>query len=210
MNEYTFPFNTCEKTKEGIMAQPYSVVLNLINCLIIFYFLLRTRKTYTFLLLFFLFCFELFHSFSHVVHINSSIQINIIHFITYLINVAFLNVFYCYTNVFPTMEFMLYLGILICFDLYSIFNLTIIYYLLSQSILFISILLYYYPLLPKFIQKSIYQIIPLVGLIILLFLNEKYNCKKMLDVYPFFPYHIFIEITGILLFYIIASHFSRL
>ena len=41
MNEYTFPFNTCEKFNKTGIAQPYSSLFNLINCLIIFYFLLK-------------------------------------------------------------------------------------------------------------------------------------------------------------------------
>jgi hypothetical protein len=210
MSEYTFPFNTCEKPNKNGIAQPYSSIFNLFNCAIIFYFLWKTKQTSTFLLLFSILCFELFHVFSHMIHIQGSIQINITHSLTYLMNLAFFYVFYCYTKKFPSNEFMFYLLILICFDIYSIFNLTIIYYLLSQSAIFISLLLYYFPLLPKFIQKSIYQIIFFVSIIIILFLNEKYNCENMMSIYPHFPYHIFIETIGIVLFYIICSNFYKL
>lgn len=210
MSEYTFPFDTCEKPNKNGVAQPYSALFNIINCLIIFYFLLKTKNIHTFILLFSILCFELFHVFSHMVHIKGSIQINITHSLTYFMNLAFFYVLYSYTNVLPSYGFVFYLIALIIFDVYSIFYLTIIYYLLSQSIIFISLLLYYFPLLPKFIQNSIYQIIFFVGIIILLFLNEKYNCKKMLEFYPDFPYHIFIEIIGIVLFYIISSNFYKL
>ena len=210
MNEYTFPFNTCEKTNKKGIAQPYSVLFNVINCLVILYFLLKTEKNYTFILLFSILCFELFHVFSHAIHIKGSIQINITHMLTYFMNLAFFYVFYCYTNTLPSYVFIFYLILLIYFDIYSIFNLTIIYYLLSQSVIFISLLVYYFPLLPKSIQTSIYQIIFFVVIIILLFLNEKYNCKKMLDIYQHFPYHIIIEIIGIILFYIICSSFYKL
>ena len=105
---------------------------------------------------------------------------------------------------------MFYLLVLVWIDIYALLNLTIVYYLLSQSTIFISLLLYYLPFLPKFIQQSVYQIIFFVGIIILLFLNEKYNCKKMLNLNPYFPYHIFIEIIGIVLFYIICSNFYKL
>ena len=215
MSEYTFPFNTCEKSNKNGIAQPYSALFNLINCIIIIYFLLhlctfKTKHNHTFILLFSVLCFELFHLFSHIVHIKGSIQINITHTLTYFMNLAFFYVFYCYTNKLPSYAFVFYLIALVCFDTYLFFNLTIIYYLLSQSVIFISLLLYYFPLLPKFIQNSVYQIIFFVGVIILLFLNEKYNCEKMLEFYPHFPYHIFIEIIGIVLFYIICSNFYRL
>jgi hypothetical protein len=210
MSEYTFPFNTCEKPKKNGMAQPYSALFNLINCVIIFYFLLKTKQKYTFILLFSILCFELFHVFSHIVHIQSSIQTNIIHLLTYFINLAFFYVFYCYTNKLPSYDVVFYLIVLVCFDIYSFFNLSIVFYIVSQAIIMISLLSYYALLLPKFIQTSVYQIIFLVCIIILLFLNEKYNCEKMLDIYPDFPYHIFIEIIGIVLFYIICSNFYKL
>uniref|UniRef100_A0A6C0EBS7 Uncharacterized protein n=1 Tax=viral metagenome TaxID=1070528 RepID=A0A6C0EBS7_9ZZZZ len=210
MSEYTFPFNTCEKPNKNGIAQPYSALVNLINCIIISYFLLNTKSTHTFILLLSILCFELFHVFSHTIHINGSIQINITHMLSYAMNLAFFYAFYCYTNIFPSNEFIFYLVVLVGLDVYSMLNLTIIYYLLSQSIIFISLLLYYYPLLPKFIQLSIYKIIFFIGVIILLFQNEKYNCEKMLKIYPNFPYHTFIEFVGIILFYIISSNFYKL
>jgi hypothetical protein len=210
MSEYTFPFNTCEKVNKNGIAQPYSLFFNLINCIIILYFLLQTKNNYTFMLLFLILCFELFHSFSHIVHIKGSIQLNIIHLLTYLINFAFFYLFYSYTKKFPNKFFILYLIVLVCLDIYSLFNLTIIYYLSTQSIIFISLLLYYYRLLPKIIQNSIYKLILLVGFVILLVLNETYNCERMLAFYPHFPYHIFIEITGIVFFYVICSNFYKL
>ena len=210
MSEYTFPFNTCEKVNKNGIAQPYSLFFNLINCIIILYFLLQTKNNYTFMLLFLILCFELFHSFSHIVHIKGSIQLNIIHLLTYLINFAFFYLFYSYTKKFPNKIFILYLIVLVCLDIYSLFNLTIIYYLSTQSIIFISLLLYYYRLLPKIIQNCIYQLILLIGFVILLVLNETYNCERMLAFYPHFPYHIFIEITGIVFFYVICSNFYKL
>ena len=89
MSEYTFPFSTCEKPNTTGIAQPYSSLLNLINCLIIFYFLLKVKQNYTFILLFFILCFELFHVFSHSIHITGTIQINITHMLSYCINFAF-------------------------------------------------------------------------------------------------------------------------
>jgi len=210
MGEYTFPFNTCEKPNKNGIAQPYSALFNLINCAIILYFLLKTKHNYTFVLLFTILCFELFHVFSHIIHIKGNIQTNITHSLTYLINFAFFHVFYLYTKKIPSYYFIFYLVFLICFDIYSLFYLSVGFYIISQAIIMISLLFYYLPLLPKFIQNSVYQIIFFVIIIILLFFNEKYNCEKMLKIYPHFPYHIFIEIIGILLFYIICSSFYRL
>ena len=204
---YTFPFHTCEKPKKGI-AQPYSAVLNAINCIMIAYFLLQTKSLFSTFLLFSIFCFELFHTFSHIIHIPGKIQTMISHFLSYAINFAFLFFFIHLTNKVPSFAFLFYLLLLTLFDIYSLFYLSIVFYLISQAILMISLLTYYFPLLSNSIQKNIYKIISLTSMAILLFLNETYNCKKMLDFYPL-PYHSLIEIVGVLLFYVICSTFYK-
>ena len=86
----------------------------------------------------------------------------------------------------------------------------VVYYIFSQALLFLSVLFYYYPLLNKNLKDKLHIIFFIVILIIILFLNEKYNCEKMLDFYPQFPWHILIEILGIILFYVICSNFYKL
>ncbi len=208
-HEYTFPFNTCETPNKTGIAQPYSTFVNVINCFIIFYFLLLTKKTYTFVLLFSILCFELFHSFSHSVHIAGSIQINITHTLSYFINIAFLFMFYNYVKKIPSIRFILFYVLLILCDIYAFLNMNVVYHIISQALLFLSVLFYYYSDLPNNIKRKIHIIFLLVSLIILLFLNEKWNCEKLLIMYPF-PYHILIEITGIFFFYIICSTFYNL
>jgi hypothetical protein len=210
MSEYTFPFNTCEKPNKNGVAQPYSSLFNLINCIIIFYFLLHANNMHTFILFFSILCFELFHSFSHIIHIHGSLQTNVVHILTYCMNLSLFYVFYSYTKKMPSNMFILYLITLVFFDIYSLLNLSLVFYILSQAIITISLLLYYFPLLPAFIKKSIYQIIFLIGIAIFLVINEQYNCEKMLSIYPHFPYHIFIEIIVIILFYVICSNFYKL
>lgn len=210
MSEYTFPFNTCEKPNKIGIAQPYSAFFNLITCSIIFYFLINAKTIHAFILLFCILIFESFHVFSHILHIQGPIQINITHLLTYCMNIAFFYAFYSYTKKWPSYEFIMYMGLLVILDVYTFYNHSFIYYLTTQSIIFISLLVYYFPLLPKFIQSSIYQIIFFVSIVIILFINETYNCEKMMSIYPHFPYHIVIEITGIVLFYVICSNFYKL
>jgi len=210
MSEYTFPFSTCEKPNKNGIAQPYSSLLNFINCVIIFYFLLQINHYYAFILLFFILCFELFHVFSHSIHIHGSIQINITHILSYCINFAFLFFFYNYLKKIPSIMFILFYAFLICFDIYAFCNMNVVYYIFSQALLFLSVLVYYYPLLTQKIKDKIHILFFLVSLIIILFLNEKFNCEEMMSFYPHFPYHILIEIIGIFLFYTICSTFYKL
>jgi FtsH-binding integral membrane protein len=210
MGEYTFPFSTCEPPRDDGIAQPFSAAMNLITCCIIFFFLLHTKHMYTFALLLSILVFEAFHTFSHIVHIEGPIQINITHFLTYLMNATFFAVFYHYTHYLPSTLFLIYMAALIALDIYAFSHWGFVYYLATQSLVFISLLVYYYTRLPEKVQNSIYWICGLVAFVICLFINEQMNCDKMLAVYPDFPYHLFIESTGVLLFYTICSHFYHL
>lgn len=207
---YTFPFNTCEiPNKEGI-SQPYSVFFNLVSCFIIIYFLCITKSNYSKLLLFSILLFELFHTFSHSIHYNNYSQIIITHLLAYFVNFCYLFALYCYSNIFPSKIFLFYLIILILFDIYAFQKLPFIVYLSSQFLIFISLFLYYYKYFPKDIKNKIPLIFILTLFIIVLFINESYNCKKMLNYYSWFPFHIFIEITAVFIVYNISLIFSKL
>lgn len=210
MDEYTFPFTTCEKVNKMGMAQPYSALVNILNCIIILYFLTKTNNRKSFMLILLFLLFEVFHAFSHSIHIPGNIQINIIHILVYLINFTFFYIFYKQTNKSPSLLFLLYIGIIIILDLYALFKLSIVYYLTTQSLIFISLIIYYYNYLPTFITNKVPHIIITIFSVIILFLNEKYNCNYMLSKYKNFPFHILIEIVGIVFFYILSSTFYKL
>jgi hypothetical protein len=208
--KFTFPFNSCEIPNKKGIAQPYSTLVNLINCFVIVYFLVKTISPHGFLLLASILCFELFHLFSHSIHIPGSTQTMVIHMLTYFINISFLYAFYSYTTKIPSTLFIIYLVALIGLDIYALLKLPIFYYIATQSVIFISLLFYYYAWLPVFVKESMCPIIASISIILMLVLNEKYNCKRMLKQFPNFPFHIFVEIMGIVLFYIICSTFYKL
>ena len=141
-----------------------------------------------------------------MIHIEGNIQTNIIHGLAYFINISLFNALYSYTNKLPNYSFMTFLGLIVCFDLYSLFNLSTFYYVLTQTILLVSLLMYYYSSLPKSIQNNIYKIIGAISVAIILFLNENINCQRMLS-YSDFPFHILPEISLIVVFYLICSNF---
>ena len=204
---YTFPFHTCELVQPGI-AQPYSALLNLINSLMIFSFLIRTTHFSSFLVLFSILCFEVFHMFSHAVHIPGSIQTTVIHLLAYFVNASLFFFFYQFSKHGPSLGFLLFCSILLVGDVYAFFHMNLIYYFMSQIVLFLSILFYYYPLLTPSMKQNIRMIFLLSIVILLLFFNEKYNCHAMLSAYSF-PYHSFIEIVGIGLFYTVCRTFYK-
>jgi len=210
-NEYTFPFSTCEKkTDDGVFAQPYSAIVNTITCFIILYFLLKTENVHSFLLLLSILIFEAFHAFSHMIHIAGTIQTNITHSLAYCIVLSLFNLFYNFAGVLPSYTFFIYIICLISLDIYTFFNFSIVYYLITFLLIFISILFYYYSILPKRVQNAIIYIIGISTIGIFLLINESCNCVDMLGFYPEFPYHILIELSVMYLFYLICSIFYRL
>ena len=130
--------------------------------------------------------------------------------LSYCINFAFLFFFYNCMKKMPSIWFILLYSSLIAFDIYVFCNMNVVFHIFTQALLFLSVLFYYYPFLTQSIKDKINIIFFLVILIIILFLNEKCNCEKMMDFYPDFPYHALIEIVGIFLFYIICSTFYKL
>ena len=209
-NIYTFPFDTCETPQESGIAQPYSVFVNIITCSIVLYFLVKTKSSHAFLLLLALFIFELFHTLSHFTHIKGKFLYTATHITGFLVNISFLNFLYRYTHVFPNIYYIgLICFILIC-DAYAFFNLSFIYFVLTQIILFITILFYYYPLLNKNIKTNLKIILVTTFLIYLAFVNEKMNCKKMLSAFPHFPFHMIIEALSIVPIYILSNTFYGL
>lgn len=207
MSSYIFPFNTCEAPKQNSVAQPYSAFFNLLNSLIVFYFMVNAHSKKSFLLILSLFLFETYHTFSHSVHIPGKIQINITHFLAYIINFSLLYFFKEYSNNLPNNNFLVFYVFLIFFDIYAFNNLNIVFYLFSQALLFLSVLIYYYDVLPDEFKNYIPFIFIIITSIILLFINEIYNCEKLIKKYPKIPFHVGIEILGLILFYLICKNF---
>ena len=98
---YLIPFNTCETPNLNGIAQPYSAFFNLVSCFIIIYFLFITKNNSSKLLLFSILLFELFHTFSHTVHLNNNSQIIVTHLLAYFVNFCYLFALYNYSKIFP-------------------------------------------------------------------------------------------------------------
>jgi hypothetical protein len=209
-DDFVFPFSTCEKPQKDGIAQPYSVLANMLSIMVLIYFLFQTKNIYPFLLLFSLLAFECVHTFSHIIHLPGYIQNNIAHFITYSINLFFLLTLYYYTKHAPSIYFLIFLICLFLLDVYFFMFLSFVYFFLSSMTIFLSIFVYYYPYIPK--NKQSYIIIfLLLGLSIIgLFYNEKYNCNNMLSMFPGFPFHAFLELNGTIIFYFLCKFFYQM
>lgn len=205
---YLFPFHTCEiVSTKGIIAQPFSFFMNCVSCAILYYYMKSIKTNYLYVSLFTILLFESWHAFSHLIHIPTFLQVNMVHFLVYLVNVSYLYTMVQYTKRVPSFaSFFLMTGIVI-FDLYAFQHLTFLYYFNTQLALFciISASFHKIPVASHHLQK----LYPLIGALILLFINEYFFCENMLS-YKSLPYHLIPEILGSVIFWKIGSMYQRL
>lgn len=170
-----------------------------------------TKNIYNTLLLISILLFELFHVLSHTIHINGKIQTNITHLLAYIVNISYFILLYIKTKILPNYFYIIIFVLLIFIDLYSfITQKPFIIYLTTQFLIFILLFLCYYQYLPLFFKNKIPIIIILTVLILILFVNEMFNCKYLLEKYPNVSFHSLIEITAIFIVYLICSIFYKL
>ena len=201
MEVYTFPFSTCERHCKNGIAQPFSSAVNIIIVLFLIYCLFQAKSPQLKYVFFSFILFELWHTMSHMIFIAGNIQQSVVHFLAY--NIAFGTLFallYLSKSSLNVYQITL-LAIVVLFDIFIYLNYGGVYMILSGTLIFIAILLCVYSKYSTFISYYI------IGLIVLalLFVNEAVNCKWMLQYWPNFPFHIIIELYGLLLFYVLSS-----
>lgn len=195
---YKFPIETCEKpNKDLIIMQPFSAFINLLSCIIIIYFIYKCKSIYVKLLLISFLLFELAHTFSHIRHIDTKIQSNMIHFIVYLIG---LNLIFTIQYLSKQKYNLWYLLlIIIIIDLYIWIYIRDIYMIISGLFIMIFIITSSYHFLPDFFKKKMTFLLFTAFILLLVLYNESINCDKMIK-FKNLPYHAITEIIGLILF----------
>ena len=209
MTDIYFPFNTCEEpNKNKWIAQPVSAFINLLTSLILIYFFFKAKTIIIRLLILAFILFELFHTYSHITHINGTIQSNVIHslwyFLTFMLLIASIKMTKKYPNIYTIV--ILIILIIIDINLYLLSNK--FYMIITGLSLPIIIAISYYNLFPKNIKKAIPYLIGLLIIVGIVLINEKINCENMMK-YAKLPYHAIIEIIGMVLFTLLSYVFIQ-
>jgi hypothetical protein len=209
MTEIYFPFNTCEEpNKKSWVAQPISAFINMITCLILIYFFLQAKTSIIRLLILSFILFEIFHTFSHITHIDGTIQSNIIHGIWYFLSFMVLIASIKITKQYPNIYTILILLTIIIIDINLFFQANKLYMVFTGLTLTAVIVISYYNLYPICIKKAIPYLIALLIILGLVLINEKINCLNMMK-YAKLPYHAIIEIIGMILFTLLSYIFLQ-
>ncbi len=208
--KFVFPYNTAENVNTyGIFIQPYSALVGIATVFLIFYYLLKTKTTHGFLLIFSILVFELFHSYSHIKHFNSiETQTKIVHSLTIFVNLSLLYALSKYSNKDISKIFVLFISCVVIADFYALNNLSIRYYIVTQLIILFSIIFYYLKSINKILNTKLLFVLFLI--IYLGFINETINGKYLLNNYPNFPFHAVLEILLFVFFYVLCSSLYKI
>ena len=209
MTEIYFPFNTCEEpNKKSWIAQPISAFINFITCIILIYFFLKAKTIIIKLLILAFIAFEIFHTYSHITHVDGAIQSNIIHGIWYFLSFMILIASIKITKKYPNIYTILILLLIIIIDI-NLFLLSNKFYMIITGLsLPMVIAISYYKLFPKNIKRAIPYLIGLLIIVGIFLINEKINCENMMKIAKL-PYHAIIEILGMILFTLLSYVFVQ-
>jgi hypothetical protein len=204
----TFPFDNCEIPHNIWIQQPYSVLVNLGIISIILYYISKTKTWPQFGVLFSLLLFELSHTFSHFIHIPGHMQFFITHGLSFVTLFSIFFLFYSQTNRYPPDAVMSIIAIMVALDAWVIYQkMAFLFNILTVITIFFLVLGFYYFYLPSDKKKILFHLVLASLLFLVIEINETFHCRQMLVWFPEFPFHILVELSGILPVYFICRIF---
>jgi hypothetical protein len=206
-----FPFNTCEVRGEFV-DQPYSASINILSCIILLYLLSQAKNIEIKFFIVSLFIFQAYHAYSHMFWDDNNYSLKhvyIIHAISYIIIIALITALTFISGKLPNIPIIL---TAILLDIYILYNyIGTVYNAISGINIWVIVLItgLWNVKLHSDIKRLLLILLILFVVIIALFFNEKYNCDAMMNTYVF-PYHIAIEILGLIISSLFAYIFITL
>jgi hypothetical protein len=206
-----FPFNTCE-VRGDIVDQPYSASINILSCIILLYLLSQAKHIEIQFFILSLFIFQAYHAYSHLFWNENEYSLQhvyIIHATSYIIIIALITAISLISSELPYIPIILAAILLDIFILYNYIG--TVYNAISGINMWVIILItgLWNVKLPEVVKQLLPILLMLFAVIIVLFFNEKYNCDAMMNAYQF-PYHIAIEICGLIISSLFAYIFLLL
>lgn len=218
MSSFVFPFTTCETPLGGgggstpMIQQPWSTAVNLILFAVLLVVALTHCNMFPAKLVLGTYAiFELWHAVSHAVHIPGQFQTNVVHILGYAMSAATLFAIIRLTD--KKQEIAIYfwfvLGLAVAVDLYLFFKVKGLASVFSGLAILAVVFFGCLPILPEWVLGFCPYFAAGLIAIGLLFVNETYNCERMMAEWRA-PYHMIIEVVGLAMFSMLAYIFVRL
>ena len=216
-DEYTFPYSTCEVPPLTSSKcwwwpdQPWSAAVNMIMLMVVLFFFVLARSWVSRAFIGSLFLFEASHTSAHWVHLPGFTQQWTTHMLAFVVNISLIMLLYRVSGgSWPSAWVWAMWAALVLLDLYVFLWVgSFIWSVLTQVIIFYSIFFVYYSVLPKWVRRLLLVLLLFSGLIYAAVWNEKWNCGKMLDFCPWFPWHVIVEGLSIVPISLLAWMFYR-
>jgi hypothetical protein len=206
MENYTFPFNSCEKPINA--CQPWSAFVTCGLCLVVGYYFLKARNFASKVFMFTLLIFNISHTLSHMFHIKGLIQFYATHFSAIASSIALTYLLQEKTEKKPNWSL---LGSFYFIDLGLILaKAPHIYNIITFVFILMYIIYYFYTELdPKIQEKCKWIAYSSLGVLMFQILEILF-CKRLLDWYPEFPFHVVVELSGVVPIYLLSETFYSL
>ena len=213
MNNYTFPFNSCEVPQKNGIAQPYSTTINFILCSVIIFYLLNSNNLYSRMFLTTILIFNIIHTFSHTIHLNflKNGQFFLTHF-SAIGSTLFLLLLLNHITKKTPLQWQIYILLfLYLFDIYLVTQgVSHVYNIITFLILLFLIMIFYYKHLSHNIKQNIIYIILFSSIVLFFQIFEIINCQYILKNFNYFPFHIITEISAFIPIYLLCSSFYKI
>jgi len=211
--DYTFPFNSCEVPNKDGIAQPYSTTINILLCIVIFYFLLQSNNLYSRLFLFSILLFNFSHTISHSIHTTKlkNVQFFFTHFSAILSTIFFINLLTIITKY--TLKLWQKIGLLFLylFDIILIYyDVSHIYNIISFLIILFSIMIIFYKYLSSKIKQNIIYIIGFTCIVLFFQIIEIIFCQSLLKKYGNLPIHMLVEVSALIPIILLCYSFYKI
>lgn len=193
MSTYTFPFDTCEVPSGGHIAQPWSFAVNLVSTMIMLVAALCTKS----IGIFSYFLFEAFHTFSHAVHWEK--QRLIVHLLGYVMAACtFYELYRAFGNIRSRLLITL-ICVAVLLDILLFVFIGGVSSIFTGLLILVLVVIAYRGHMTAEVHGILIFLLWGLGILFVMFVNEAYNCRKLLA-YHRYPYHALIEVLGGVLF----------
>lgn len=213
--EYQFPRDTCETVTPFSTPpiQPFSFFINIMSILVILFYMYISHDPYVRFLLFTFLLFQVWHAYSHCFHIlDSTLQSNITHIALYIMAIASIIVIPYLDrtdskSIFLQNKIHLFILLLLfLIDMWILLRVQGIWMIFSGLFVLSYVYIAQLHVFDPRVIKYLYVSFAFLGLTLMFEINEILNCESMQKHFSF-PYHILIEISGLLAFAFLSHTF---
>ena len=206
--EFNFPFTTCEVVHRGVgdIAQPWSTLVNVYTCWMLVRHARLDARLLVRVLLASYAAFEAWHALSHAVHVQGTVQADVVHVLGYAMSFCTLFAILALSRTRLGVCASCAIAAAVVADVYVWLNVRGVWTVFTGLLVFAAVVLSQLGKLHPTFRRAVPSMVGGLLLLFALFANETRNCSAMMS-FATLPYHVLIETVGFALFDALARGF---